>query len=98
MKYEEIELIDNKAQHNFELWVEGKRSFIDYKKKGDRVYLIHTQVPEELEGRGIAAALVEKTLIYLEKNKLRLVPLCPYTQSFLKRHPEWNRLIDHIPS
>ena len=94
MKYEEVELIDNKEQHNFELWIENQRSFIDYKKKGDQVYLLHTEVPEELEGRGVAVALVEKTLKYLESNHLRLVPLCTYVQSFLKRHPEWNRLVD----
>ncbi|MDB5012527.1 MAG: N-acetyltransferase [Daejeonella sp.] len=94
MKYEEIELIDNTELHNFELWVNGHRSFIDYRTKGDHVYLVHTEVPAELEGLGIAASLVEKTLQHLEANHLRLVPLCPYVQMFLKRHPEWNRLVD----
>ena len=94
MRYEEVELIDNKEQHNFELWIENHRSFIDYKKKDNRVYLLHTEVPKELEGRGVAAALVEKTLQYLESNHLQLVPLCTYVQSFLKRYPEWNRLVD----
>lgn len=94
MKYEEIGLIDNKGKHNFELWIEGRRSFIDYKKKGNRVYFLHTEVPSELEGRGIAAALVEKALLFLEENELKLIPLCTYTQSFLKKHPEWNRLVD----
>jgi predicted GNAT family acetyltransferase len=93
MKYEEIALIDNKEQHNFELWVDGRRSFIDYKRHGSRVYLLHTEVPKELEGNGVAAALVEKTLRYLEENQLKLIPLCVYVQSFLKRHPEWNRLV-----
>jgi uncharacterized protein len=98
MKYEEIALTDNKEEHNFELWVEGKRSFIDYKIKGDRIYLLHTEVPKELEGRGIAAALVEKTLQYLEENRLKLVPLCAYVQSYLKRHPDWNRLVEKSES
>lgn len=95
MKYEELELIDNKQQHNFELWLENKRSFIDYNKKGNKVYLLHTEVPKELEGRGVASALVEKTLKHLENENLKLVPLCTYVQSFLKRHPEWNRLVDN---
>ncbi|WP_207423638.1 GNAT family N-acetyltransferase [Desertivirga brevis] len=94
MKYQEIALIDNKGAHNFELWVEGKKSFIDYKQRGDKVYILHTEVPEELEGKGVAAALVEKTLRYLDENQFRLVPLCSYTQLFLRRHPEWYKLVD----
>ena len=94
MKYEELEMINNQEANNFELWVEGQRAFIDYKKRGSSVYLLHTEVPAELEGKGVAAALVEKVLLYLEVNQLRLVPLCSYVQTFLKRHPEWNRLVE----
>lgn len=93
MRYEEIELINNVERHNFELFIEGKRSFIDYKMKGNKVYLLHTEVPKEMNGKGVAAALVEKTLHYLESNQLQLVPYCVYVKAFLKRHPEWNRLL-----
>ena len=92
MKYPDIPLINNEPIHNFELTVEGTRSFVDYKKRGDNVYLIHTEVPEEMEGKGIASDLVEKTFLYLEQHNLKMVPLCAYIMSYLKRHPEWNRL------
>jgi predicted GNAT family acetyltransferase len=93
MKYQDIPLINNEALHNFELIIDGKRSFIDYKQKGDKIYLIHTEVPEELEGMGVAAAIVEKAFNYIEINHLTMVPLCVYIMAFLKRHPEWNRLL-----
>lgn len=93
MKHEEIELKDNKTQHALELWVEGKRSFIGYELEGDKMYLMHTEVPEEQTGEGIAADLVEKSFVYLEKNNLKAVPACSYVRAFLKRHPEWNRII-----
>lgn len=93
MKYQDIPLINNEALHNFELIIDGKRAFIDYKQKGDKIYLIHTEVPEELEGMGVAAAIVEKTFNYIESNHLKMVPLCVYVLAFLKRHPEWNRLL-----
>lgn len=93
MKYPDIPLVNNTAAHNFELTIDGVVSFIDYKQKGDKIYLIHTEVPEELEGKGIAAALVEKTFEYLEQHNLKMIPLCTYIVAFLKRHPEWNRLL-----
>lgn len=96
--YEDIQLINNEPIHNFELFVEGYRAFIDYKTKGDKVYLIHTDVPVELEGKGVAAAIVTKTFEYMEARHLKLVPLCPYVQAYLKRHAEWNRLLVDQPA
>ena len=93
MNFDDIELVNNEAIHNFEFVIDGHRSFIDYKTKGDKIYLVHTEVPEELEGRGIAAVMVEKTFKYIEENGLKLVPLCSYVQSFLKRHPKWDRIL-----
>lgn len=91
--YEDIGLINNQPIHNFELVVDGYRAFIDYKQKGNKMYLIHTEVPAELKGKGVAEAIVQKTLVYLKENQLILVPLCSYVQTFLKRHPEWNFLL-----
>ncbi len=93
MKYEDIPLVNNEAIHNFELTIGGNRAFIDYKLKGDKIYLIHTEVPVEMEGMGVAAALVEKAFNYIEAHQLKIVPLCAYIVSYLKRHPEWKRLL-----
>ena len=93
MNYQEIELIDNIEKHRFELWAEEKCSSIDYKLEGNHLILVHTEVPEELEGRGIAAALVEKTLRYLQEHNLKMQPFCSYIQVYLKRHPEWEIIV-----
>lgn len=93
MKYQDIPLINNESIHNFDLVVDGYRSFIDYKQKGNKVFLIHTEVAPELKGKGVAEAMVEKTFNYLEEHQLKMVPLCVYVGLYLKRHPEWNRLL-----
>lgn len=94
-QYDDIPLVDNKEQHNFEFVVEGHRSFIDYVIKYDLVYLIHTEVDPALEGKGVASAMVTKTLEYLDAQHRKIVPRCSYVISFLKRHPEWERLVEH---
>jgi hypothetical protein len=91
--YDELPLVNNQSIHNFELFVDGHRAFIDYQQKGDKVFLIHTEVPIELEGKGAAPALVEKTFNYIEANHLKIIPYCAYIKVFLKHHPEWERLV-----
>ncbi|AMR32622.1 acetyltransferase [Mucilaginibacter sp. PAMC 26640] len=93
MNYDDIELINNQASHNFELLVDGQRAFIDYKTKDNKIYLVHTEVPKELQGQGVAEALVEKAFNYIEQHKLVMIPSCSYVQLFLKKHPEWDRIL-----
>ncbi|RWY49985.1 GNAT family N-acetyltransferase [Mucilaginibacter gilvus] len=93
MNYDNIELVNNEAIHNFELFVDGQRAFIDYKTKDNKIYLIHTEVPKELQGQGVAEAIVEKAFKYIEAHKLTLIPLCSYVQVFLRKHSEWDRLL-----
>ena len=91
--YEELPLTNNTQTHNFEMIVDGHRAFIDYQLKHDKIFLIHTEVPVELEGHGVAGTLVDRTLHYIEAHGWKIVPYCAYVKSYLKRHPEWERLV-----
>jgi predicted GNAT family acetyltransferase len=91
--YNTVELIDNKASGQFEMRVDGHLGRIEYRQEGNKILLMHTEVDKELEGKGVGTAIIEKTLAYIEKNKLELVPYCPFVIIYLKRHPEWKRLL-----
>jgi len=93
MKYEEISLKDNTDLNRFELEVEGITAFLEYKRSRDWLFLIHTEVPEVLEGKGVGSAIIQKTLQYAKDNSYKIVPICPFVQSFLKKHPEWNEIV-----
>ncbi|WP_334127273.1 GNAT family N-acetyltransferase [Empedobacter brevis] len=89
-----LQVIKNESTLRFELDVDGFIAFIDYKQDADIIKLIHTEVPDELGGRGVASALVEKTLVYLEEHHNSLFPYCPYVFAYIKKHPEWKRIVD----
>lgn len=84
----------NTATKRFELNVEGHLAFIDYKEVGERIHLIHTESPEALAGRGAATALIEKTLEFIEAHHKTVLPYCPLVFAFIKKHPEWKRIVD----
>src|SRR5690606_239318 len=94
MNINELELIDNKEKKQFEININGKIAFLKYILLSNKIILTHTEVPKELEGKKIGSALVRKVLENIEKRKLILIPLCPFTAAFIKRHPEWKRIMD----
>jgi predicted GNAT family acetyltransferase len=91
--YEEIPLIKNEDKKRFEIDIEGHFAFIDYKTMGEDIALVHTETEPELRGKGAARAVVEKTLQYLDDHNVGLHPYCPYVFDYIKKHPEWKRIV-----
>jgi len=89
----DIPLIQNKIEEQFEMHINDEVALIAYQERGDNYMLIHTEVPESLEGRGIASMLVTKTLSLIEEQGRKIIPMCAYVKSFLAKHPEWNRIV-----
>jgi uncharacterized protein len=92
-EYIKFELAKNETANRFEMNVNGNIAIIEYKQYPVKIALLHTEVPPQLEGKGAATAIIEKTLAYIEKNDFKLIPLCPLVVAYIKRHPEWKRII-----
>lgn len=91
---EVYELIDNAEEHQYEYHVGKYTPRIEYlKSKNGEIYLTHTEVPQALEGKGIGSALVADVLRDIDRQGLRLVPLCPFVAGYIQKHPEWRRII-----
>lgn len=93
-EYRAIPLVKNRQKNRFELNIDDQTIFIDYKEREKKIFLIHTETPEKLKGKGAATAIIEKTLSYIEKHGYTLIPICPMVKAYLKRHPDWNRILD----
>ena len=79
---------DNVAEERFELTEDGHLAELVYHVHGDRLTLIHTEVPEELGGRGLGGVLVQAALDRARRDKLTIVPTCPFARSWLEKHPD----------
>lgn len=90
----ETSIKNNTHKHRFELQTDGKLSIVEYQQVDDETLaLTHTEVDPSLEGHGVGSKLVEGVLQYIEQHDQKIVPLCPFVSVFLKRHPDWNRLV-----
>ena len=91
---ENYKLIDNVALHQYEFRIGDLIPRIEYSKtKNGEIYLTHTEVPSALEGKGVGSSLVRLALEDIERQQLRLVPLCPFVAGYVQKHPEWKRLV-----
>lgn len=72
----------------FQAVVDGLRCVCDYRLQGTVMHIVHTEVAPQLEGRGIAAALVKAALTHAEAARWKVNPLCSYVRVYMRRHPE----------
>jgi uncharacterized protein len=79
---------DNQAASRLEVHSDGELGELVYRKNGNRLVLVHTEVPKALGGRGIAGKLVLAALEKAAASGMTVVPLCPYARSWLERHPD----------
>ncbi|MFT4033710.1 MAG: GNAT family N-acetyltransferase [Siphonobacter sp.] len=94
MNLSKISLTNNQHLNQFEMEIEDQIALIAYHTiHSDTLALDHTEVPEQLQGKGIASALVEKTFHYLEEHNMKMLPYCPFIRTYLQRHPDWYRLV-----
>ena len=61
---------------------------LEYHLSGDRLFLIHTEVPDAWEGRGVGGQLVRAAIERAAANELTVVPWCPFARRWLRNHPD----------
>jgi predicted GNAT family acetyltransferase len=79
---------DNQSASRFEIRDGGHLAELRYHRSGDRLALIHTEVPGELGGRGAGGRLVAAAVARAAREGLTIVPYCPFARRWLERHPD----------
>lgn len=85
---------NNEQESRFETTVDGHLAIAEYDlEEPNRIVFTHTEVPEELSGRGVAAAIVKFGLDHAREKNLKVVPQCAYVAAWVKRNPEYQDLL-----
>ena len=84
----------NTEKNRFELQMDESMAIIEFDKLEPNVLdLTHTEVPEELSGKGVGSKLVVGALDYIRDNGLKLIPSCSFIKSYIDKHDEWQVLV-----
>ena len=78
---------DNADRHRFELDADGHVAFSEYRRDGNALTVMHTEVPAALNGRGIGSALVRGLLDIARAQGLKVKPRCPFVAGLYRQAP-----------
>jgi uncharacterized protein len=78
----------------YELRLDGRLiGLLAYRRHDGRIALTHTEVAEACEGRGFGSRLAEAALDDARREGLEVVPLCPFIDHYIDRHPDYEPLL-----
>lgn len=90
---QQIQVVHNPERKRFEFSHEGATARAEYILTKARIIFTHTEVPVALEGNGIGAALAKFGLDYARAHELKVMPLCPFVASYIRKNPIYRDLI-----
>ena len=90
----EIEIVHDTVSQQFRVGDGEDAAVLQYRRTGSRITFLHTLVPEARRGQGIAQKLAHAGFEHAKAEGLAVVPICPFVQSYLKKHPEYQPLVE----
>jgi predicted GNAT family acetyltransferase len=89
------QVTDHPELRRFEARSRGELAgVVTYDIGDEKMVLIHTEVEQAFEGKGVGGRLARAALESARERGLRVVPRCPFVAVYLKRHPEFGDLVD----
>ena len=91
----ESEVVENPSLHRFEVSLGGDDLALTYYRlDGNRVVLIHSEVPYQYSGRGVGSRMAKGVFDILRKTGRKAVVRCAFLRAWISRHPEYNDVLD----
>ncbi len=94
MSATQITVADNADGGRYEIRVGGDLAgFLEYRSHPGLIELVHTEIDEEFEGRGLGSQLILFALDDARERKLSVLPFCPFVNDYIQRHPQYVELV-----
>ena len=90
----QIVVTDAPERKRFEVSVDGEvAGYLVYRLRPGLIALIHTEVEQRFEGRGLGGRLARFALEQARAEGLAVLPFCPFVNAWMQRHGEFNDLV-----
>src|SRR3954453_18265721 len=86
-------ITDNAARSRYELDVDGKIVFANYRRVGSTLHIPYVEAPPSLRGTGAAGRLMQGVMETARAEGLKVVPICSYAAAWIRRHREYHDLL-----
>lgn len=85
---------DNPEASRYEILDGQERlGLAQYRLRSHAISFIHTEVEPTMQGRGLAARLIEAALQDAEDRQLEVLPFCPYVRGYIDEHRAFLALV-----
>jgi uncharacterized protein len=92
----QIAITDDTDSQRYVLRVDGKRAgLLQYRLHPGLIELVHTEIYEEFEGRGLGSQLISFALQDARERGLAVLPFCPFVNDYIQRHRQY---LDLVPA
>jgi uncharacterized protein len=81
-------IVNNENLMHFEIHERDAVAYLEYRFYKKDIAFMHTEVPESMEGKGVASALAAYAFTFAKEYKKPVMVYCPFVAVYLKRHPE----------
>lgn len=85
-------VVHDTAGHRFITEVDGHEAELVYVPEDGAIAIVHTGVPSQIGGRGVAGDLVKAALEFARAQGLKVMTRCAYAEAYVRRHREYDDL------